>query len=107
MKVFSGECSNARNAAAPDGAPPRRIGEEKAALAPPCPERGPEAGGHRNLFTVWKFHGAFRDLCKVMAYQKEPDEKEVKWYVSEIMSPNREIYTIWLLQGPTGWKNNT
>jgi len=37
----------ARNAAAPDGAPPRRIREGSTALAPPCPERGPEAGRHR------------------------------------------------------------
>jgi len=37
----------ARNAAAPDGAPPRRISKEKTALAPPCPVRDPEAGWYR------------------------------------------------------------
>jgi hypothetical protein len=44
----------ARSAAAPEGAPPRRIREGKTALAPPCPVRGPEAGGHRNFLEVWK-----------------------------------------------------
>ncbi len=40
----------ARSSAAPDGAPQRRIGEEKTALAPPCPVRGPEAGRHHSVF---------------------------------------------------------
>jgi hypothetical protein len=44
----------ARSAAAPDGAPPRREGIVI-------------------CLRIWKFHGVFRDLCKVMAYQKEPD----------------------------------
>jgi hypothetical protein len=44
----------ARSAAAPDGAPPRRIREGRTALAPPCPVRGPEAGGYRNFLRVWK-----------------------------------------------------
>jgi hypothetical protein len=40
--------------AAPDGAPPRRIGEEKAALAPPCPARGPEAGRPHTRYQDFK-----------------------------------------------------
>jgi hypothetical protein len=37
----------ARSTAAPDGAPPGRIRDGKTALAPPCPERGPETGRAR------------------------------------------------------------
>ena len=41
---------NAINAAAPDGAPPRRIndGNVLKRSCPAVPQRGPEAGDHRN-----------------------------------------------------------
>jgi hypothetical protein len=97
--------------AAPEGTPPRRIREGKTALAPPCPERGPEAGGCRNFFmcleTLGDIFGASRDFCKVMAYYKKPDEKKVKWYATEIINDNGEKNLVWQLQDPTGWGNHT
>ncbi|MGA8379100.1 MAG: hypothetical protein WB759_08405, partial [Methanoregula sp.] len=45
MRVVTFVLPIAMNAAAPDGAPPRRIRNDKTALAPPCPERALRRGG--------------------------------------------------------------
>lgn len=55
----------------------------------------------------WRLFGASRDLCKVMAYHKKPDEKKVKFYATEILNDNGENHPVWLLQEPTGWGNHT
>jgi hypothetical protein len=39
---------------------------------------------------VGKFRGVSRDLCKVMAYLKKPDERHVKCYATEILNDNSE-----------------
>lgn len=54
----------------------------------------------------WRFFGASRDLCKVMAYNKEKDES-VKWYATEILNTNGENNLVWQLEEPTGWGNHT
>ena len=55
----------------------------------------------------WRLFGASRDLCKVMAYQRKKDEKEVIWYATEMVSTDGKSYLVWQLEEPTGWKNYT
>src|SRR5208337_1365379 len=99
------------SAAAPGGTPPRRNTEKARALpCPAVPRRGLVAGGHRNCFCTglweyrWRLFGTSRNLCKVMAYYKKDDEKDVKWYATEIMNDNGAKHSVWLLQEPTGWR---
>jgi hypothetical protein len=47
QKLLTLYSSGAMNAAAPDGAPPRRINNYSKTLLPAVPRRGPEAGVHR------------------------------------------------------------
>ena len=69
--------------AAPDGAPPRRINEKETepALAPPCPERGPEAGrphtrSHyfKPLYAELKRHGFSKGALHYMKKNAEGDQ---------------------------------
>ncbi len=54
----------------------------------------------------WRFFGASRDLCKVMAYDKVKDESII-WYATEILNEKGENRLAWQLLIPTGWKNYT
>ena len=54
----------------------------------------------------WRMFGASRELCKIMAYNKKDDD-EVKWYATEIVSPDGKTNLVWQLEEPTGWKNHT
>lgn len=54
----------------------------------------------------WRFFGASRDLCKVMAYDKEKDES-IKWYATELLNEDGENSLVWQLVIPTGWLNYT
>jgi hypothetical protein len=54
----------------------------------------------------WWLFGASRDLGKVMAHNKEKDEK-VKWYATVILNTNGENNLVWQLKESTGWKNHT
>jgi hypothetical protein len=54
----------------------------------------------------WRLFGSTRDLCKVMAYAQEPNDK-VKWYATEILNDEGEKNLVWQLREPTGWGSHT
>jgi hypothetical protein len=46
----------------------------------------------------WRLFGASKDLCKIMAYNRESDEK-VDWYATQLLDLNGEVHTTWCRSG--------
>jgi hypothetical protein len=54
----------------------------------------------------WRLFGASRDLCKIMAHQKEKDENR-KWFATEFVNADGQKNIVWQLMIPTGWNDCT
>lgn len=46
----------------------------------------------------WRLFGATKDLCRVMAYKKDIDER-TEWYATELLDQNGEKHEIWKAEG--------